>query len=97
MGGDMIRDCGDPSFRAGRAEPLGFCHRVTLEMPIQEGSRSLATYKMMSNQVICTVALIELIMSTSYFQNLSRLAVIIMNQVDSLLANPFQALSYEEK
>ena len=52
-------------------KPLGCCHRVTLEVPIQEGSRSLATDKITSNHIICTVALIGLIMSTSYFQNLS--------------------------
>ena len=41
-----------------------------------------------------------LIMSTSCFQSLSqqvRQAVIIMNHVDNLQANPFQSLSYEEK
>ena len=51
-------------------KPLGSCHRVILEVPIQEVSRSLATDKMTSNNVISTVALIGL-MSTSYFQNLS--------------------------
>jgi hypothetical protein len=52
-------------------KPLGCCHRVTLEVPIEEGSRSLATDKMTSNHVISTVVGIGLIMSTSYFQNLS--------------------------
>ena len=51
--------------RARQFKPLGCCHRVTLEVHIQEGSRSLATDKMKSNHVICTVALIGLIMSAS--------------------------------
>ena len=33
-------------------KPLGCCHRVTLEVPIQEDSMSLATDKMMSNHII---------------------------------------------
>ena len=37
---------------------------VTLEVPIQEGSSSLATYRITSNHVISTEALIGLIMST---------------------------------
>jgi hypothetical protein len=52
-------------------KPLGCCHRVTLEVPIQVGSQSLATDNMTSNHVKSTVALIGQIMSTSYFQNLS--------------------------
>jgi hypothetical protein len=30
--------------KARQFNPLGCCHRVVLEVPIQEGSRSLATY-----------------------------------------------------
>ena len=52
----------------GCSNTLGCCHRFTLEVPVQEGPRSLATDKM-SNHVIAILALIGLIMSTSYFQN----------------------------
>jgi hypothetical protein len=48
--------------RARKFKPLGCCHRVTVEVPIQEGSRSLATDTIMSNHVISTIALIGLIM-----------------------------------
>ena len=41
-------------------EPFGPYHRLRLEVPIQEGSRSLATDTFMSNHVISTVALIGL-------------------------------------
>ena len=47
--------------RARKFKPLGCCHRVILEVPIHEGSKSLATDKMTSNHVICTAALIGLI------------------------------------
>ena len=47
--------------RGRKFKPLGCCHRVTLEVPIQEGSRSLATDKIMSNHIISTVALIGLL------------------------------------
>jgi hypothetical protein len=57
--------------RAKKFKPFGCCNRVALEVPIQEGSRSLDRNKMTSNHIISTVALIGLIMSTSYFQNLS--------------------------
>ena len=60
--------------RVRKFKTLGCCHRVTLERPIQEGSRSLATDKTTSNHIISTVALIGLIVSTSYFQNLSQQA-----------------------
>ena len=57
--------------RARTFKILSCCHRFTLELTIQEGSWSLATAKMTSNHFISTVALIGLIMLTSYFQNLS--------------------------
>ena len=45
---------------------LKLSHRFTLEVPIQEGSRSLATDEITSNHAISTVALIVLIMSTFF-------------------------------
>ena len=42
----------------GSSNPLGCCHRFTVEeVPVQEDSRSLATDRMTSNHVIYTVAL----------------------------------------
>ena len=49
---------------------MGAAIEFTLDVPIQEGSRSLATDKMTANHVISTVDLIGLIISISYFENL---------------------------
>ena len=57
--------------RHPKFQPFGSYRRVILQVPFQEGSRSLATDKITSNHVISTVAFTGLIMSTSYFQNLS--------------------------
>ena len=84
---------GDPSFRAGGAEPVTHGDttsppslRVDLENSSPLGAaiycsnirsahprrlKVIGQIRMTSNHVISTVALIGLIMSTSYFQNLS--------------------------